>query len=563
MKTKQFYLISWLLLVVPSIVQAQFTFTTNSDDTITLTQYTGSNNVVVIPAATNGYPVTSLGYGSFSSTNIISVTIPGSVTSIGDEAFAGCNNLAGITFPGSLTNIGIAAFNSCWSLTNVSIPANVANIGDYAFVFCTNLTAINVDAANQNYSSADGVLFNKDLSILRQFPSGKSGSYSIPGTVISLADEAFGVNDYGYNPFDYSSCAGLTNLTIPNSITNIGDYAFSHCTGLTGVTISDGIASIGVQAFSWCSSLANVAIPGSVTSIGEVAFYYSGLTNVTIPGSVTNLGLGAFAVCSRLTGVTIQDGVTSIGEAGFNFCTNLTGIKIPDSITSIGDRAFWFCTGLTNVTIPSNVTNIGQYAFSACASLTNIDVIAGNPAYSSLDGVLFNKDQTFLIQFPRGRGGSYTVPVSVTDIGSYAFGDYATSGALGYPINLTPVSVYFPGNAPNWDYDFSGFSGTDTLTVYYLPGASGWFLIPFGNAFSALWLPQAQTTDASFGVKTNQFGFNINWASGQTVVVEACTNLSNPDWQPLATNTLASGSAYFSDPQWTNYFTRFYRLTSQ
>ena len=263
-----------LLLALPAVVQAQFTFTTNDDNTITLTQYTGSNNVVIIPATTNGYPVTS----------------------IGDAAFSGCVNLASIEFPGSITNIGSGAFNSCFGLTIVAIPAGVNTIGDYAFFYCTNLTVINVDEANLNYSSADGVLFNKDRSILLQFPSGKGGSYSIPSSVTRLADEAFGLEDHGFYQIYFSSCAGLTNLIIPSSITNIEDYAFSHCTGLKSVTLSDGIASIGVEAFSWCTNLSRAAIPDSVTSIGNLAFYYSDLTNATISSSVTNLRLQFAAV---------------------------------------------------------------------------------------------------------------------------------------------------------------------------------------------------------------------------------------------------------------------------
>src|ERR1035438_7706291 len=105
-------------------------------------------------------------------------------------------------------------------------------------------------------------------------------------------------------------------------------------------------------------------------------------------------------------------------------------------------------------------------------------------------------------------------------------------------------------------------SGNGNVTVYYLPGTTGWDYILFESTFTALWLPPAQTTDSSFGVKTNQFGFNIDWASGQTVVVEVCTNLLNPDWQPVQTNMLTTGSVYFSDPQWMNYPGRFYRLRS-
>jgi hypothetical protein len=142
------------------------------------------------------------------------------------------------------------------------------------------------------------------------------------------------------------------------------------------------------------------------------------------------------------------------------------------------------------------------------------------------------------------------LPDSVTDIGDDAFYDCA---------NLT--GVYFQGNAPSlganvFDYD-------NKVTAYYLPGTTGWedFVSSTGVP-TTLWLPQMQTAGINFGEQTNQFSFNISWASGQTVVVEACTNLSNPDWQPVQTNTLTTGSAYFSDPQWTNYPGRFYRLRS-
>jgi hypothetical protein len=101
------------------------------------------------------------------------------------------------------------------------------------------------------------------------------------------------------------------------------------------------------------------------------------------------------------------------------------------------------------------------------------------------------------------------------------------------------------------------------VTIYYLPGSTGWDVLTLLTDFpTALWLPQMQTGGTNFGVQSNQFGFNINWASGQTVVVEACTDLANPIWSPVGTNTLTGGSSYFSDPQWTNYPSRFYRLRS-
>jgi hypothetical protein len=121
------------------------------------------------------------------------------------------------------------------------------------------------------------------------------------------------------------------------------------------------------------------------------------------------------------------------------------------------------------------------------------------------------------------------------------------------------TGAYFLGNAPN--NDSTAFYGDANAVVYYLPGTTGWGPL-FGSAPTALWVPQIQTSDGSFGLQNNQFGFNINWASGQTVVVEACTNLENPVWLPAGTNTLTGSSSYFSDPQWTNNPVRFYRVSS-
>ena len=174
-----------------------------------------------------------------------------------------------------------------------------------------------------------------------------------------------------------------------------------------------------------------------------------------------------------------------------------------------------------------------------------------NSAYSSLDGVLFDKRETTLIECPERKTGSYMIPNSVTSIAGWAFAGCTS---------LT--GVYFQGNAPS--ADSTVFSGDNNATVYYLPGTTGWSDFSANTGLSvALWfLPNPLILNNSFGVKTNLFGFIISWATNVPVVVEASTNLANPAWIPLATNTLIGGSSFFSDPQWTNYPARFYRLRS-
>ena len=263
-------------------------------------------------------------------------------------------------------------------------------------------------------------------------------------------------------------------------------------------------------------------------------------------------------------------------------------------VTSIGDYAFLYCTNLTNVTIPNSVTDIGYNAFAACTSLTNISVDAANVVYSSLDGVLFNKAQTTLFQFPGGRGGGYAIPNSVTIIGSGAFGGCTSLTSVTIPNSVTSIgffafyncpsltsmtipnsvtsigeqafrdctnltSLTFPGNAPTEGTDMFADVAAGA-TVYYYNGTTGWGPTYGGLPTVMLAVPPPQVGTGSAGVKPGGFGFTINGVLNQTIVVEASTYLTN--WQSIWTNTLSAGSTNFVDPQWLNHPHRFYRLRS-
>lgn len=582
MKTWKLVLLVLALVGLPAVVQAQFTFTTNNG-AITITGYIGPGGTVIIPSMTNGYPVTSIGYSAFlNCTGVTDVTIPNGVTSIQSSAFLGCSALTNVVIPGSVTNIAFQAFTDC-GLTSVVIPGSVMSIGQSAFMYCHSLTSvtigngvigmgdgafygcssltnvfipqsvtnitgtafnecyamtnITVDAQNPAYSSLAGVLFDKNQTKLVDYPDGMTGTYTVPSSVTSIGDFACALS------------TNLTSITIPNSVTNIGTYAFYGCTW-TNIMLPTNLITIGAYAFSGCN-LTAILLPNSVTTIGQGAFSGT-FTNILIPNSVTNIGPEAFG-SSRLNAITvatnnpayssvggvlfdisqttlvefpigksgsyfkpgsyiIPNGVISIRDAAFEGCY-LTNLTIPDSVTSIGNSVFAECYFLANLTIPNNVTNIGNEAF-ADTRLTSI-----------------------------------IIPASVITFGSF-----------GFCPNLR--SVYFDGNAPGPEPGIPSISEVQNVTAYYLPGTTGWGTYFQDIVPTALWLPAMQTSTASLGGQTNQFGFNITWASGQTVVVEACTNLSNPVWQPVQTNTLTSSAAYFSDPQWTNYSGRFYRLRS-
>ena len=193
--------------------------------------------------------------------------------------------------------------------------------------------------------------------------------------------------------------------------------------------------------------------------------------------------------------------------------TSLTSVAIRSGVTSVGDYAFQYCNSLTNISIPNSVTSIGTGAFSYCINLASAIIGSG-----------------------------------VTNIGVNAF--YTCESLTG---------VYFKGNAPSAVSPL--FNGDDNVTVYYMPGTTGWDT-PFVGLPPVLWNPQVQTSGASFGLLTNGFGFTITGTAGLVIVVEACTNLASPTWSPVQTITLTGDPSYFSDPQWTNYPARLYRIRS-
>jgi hypothetical protein len=260
------------------------------------------------------------------------------------------------------------------------------------------------------------------------------------------------------------------------------------------------------------------------------------MTSVAFPIKVTNIGNGAFAGCAKLNTVTIPDSVTNIANQAFDGCTELNTVTIPDSVTNIGGEEFAHCPNLTNVTIGSNsVVNIGFVAFAICTKLNTITIPGG-----SINNGAFEYCSHLT---------TVTLGTNVTYIGTATFG-FCTSLA----------GVYFLGNTPATGDQ--PFLGSDLSIIYYVPGTMGWGTTFAGRSAVPIFI-QIQNGDvASFGVRTNRFGFNITGSYGLIVVVEATTSLRNATWYPLQTNTLTGGSFYFSDAQWTNYLSRFYRIHS-
>lgn len=378
-------------------------------------------------------------------------------------------------------------------------------------------------------TNADGSL---NVSSYTNTP-GSSGTVVVPDTTNGLPITSIGITAFGSDTTitnvilgtnmasvgasAFTSCSGLASVTMPDGVTNIGQNCFFGCRSLTNVTVPRNLTSIATETFAVCTNLTSITLPNKVTYIGGLAFWGCiNLTNVTIPFGVTNIDSGAFQ-SSGIASAIIPGSVTTIGANAFNGCFNLTRVTIPNSVISLGQGAFEGCESLATVTIPNGITSL-NFTFAQCTNLTSVTVGSG-----------------------------------VTNIVNYTFHNCS---------NLK--SVYFMGNAPA--IDVNSETGAPAI-AYYLPGTTGWG--PMLGAFwpTVLWNPQAQTGNPSFGVGTNGFGFTIAGSSNLVIVVLAATSLDNPIWLPVSTNTLntivgTNGTAYFSDPQWMNDASRFYRFRS-
>jgi len=656
----------------------EYTYTTNAG-TITIVSYYGPGGDLIIPDKISGLPVTSIGDGAFFDSPLTSVTIPDSITnigtaafeqfyglvqpsltnvmlgtrvsSIGDFAFYGCP-LTSIAIPNSVINIGTGAFYYCENLVSVTIPASVTTIGERPFAGCSSLTEISVSTNNPNYMSASGVLFDKNETTLIQYPAASSSTYyTIPNGVTTIGVEAF------------TECEHLTGVTIPESVTAIEDGAFQGCMNLFGLYFKGNAPSADSNVFlydyfatvyylagstGWGNYFANnnrplptvLWIPASLQvniapamaiaagaqwRLDAGAFESSGAIETNVGGGthtisftpvpgwntpvdqsviVTNgqvaRAIGTYILTALFTAaptngvvpLTVNFSAANLDSGGnpinrwkWDFGDGSISTEQNPSHTYDRPGSFFpvlFATNNVGVTDtgsgPRRITAFIPPVYSGL--VLNGGFETGDFTGWSSSG---NSGSTFVDDGSQSgitpHSGNYEAVLGASGSLSYLSQTLATTTGGQYSLSLWLNSS--DGENPNeflvsWNgitlFDETNIPAIGWTNLHFLvtaTGASTVLVFGFQDDPSYLELddisflaPAAPVNFATVGVRTNQFGFSISGTSDQVIVVEASTNLANPAWYPIETNTLTGGSFYFRDPQWTNYPGRFYRLRS-
>ena len=302
--------------------------------------------------------------------NFERVAIPGSVKTIEDSAFSGCQKLSYVKLNEGLTSIGKSAFNMCREINSISIPSTVTDIGESAFYGCSNMPNVTIpssittikDETFHNCSSMTKLVLPDGVtSIGKSAFEGCSAlaDVNIPGGVTSIGERAF-------------AFSGITSAVIPSSFTSVPGWVFYCCHDLTSVTLPEGIVTIGGEAFASCTSLTQIKLPSTVRTLGYDAFYNTGLKTVELPDGLVTIGQQAFSSCKELTKINIPSTVTAIGPRAFMNCSSLISINLPTGITALKYDTFNSCTSLVSVTLPNGLKTIDSSVFSGCTSLKSI-----------------------------------------------------------------------------------------------------------------------------------------------------------------------------------------------
>ena len=510
-------------------------------------------------------------------------------------------NLTSVTIPGTVTEIGNQAFYNCTGLTTVTIPASVTSFGNYVFCGCTGLTTVNWNATtcgdvgtypSERFEGCTSLKTFNFGSNVKRIPSGlcmsiKSlTSVSIPSTVTEIGSQAF------------YYCTGLTKITIPAAVTSVGSFAFEGCSALTTVNWNATSCTDSSQAnrFAGCTSLksfvfgssvkripsgvcrdlttlASVTIPSTVTEIGRYAFDNTGLTSVTIPAAITMVADNAFSDCSALTTVnwnatSCKDNTDNTGYTRFHDCTSLksfvfgsgvkripsrlcyrlpslTSITIPNTVTEIGELAFYYCEGLTTVTMGTGVKTIGKDAFKECSALNRVNT-ADMAAWC---GIAFNTNFSNPLNYAKNlylsgtKVTNLTIPSTVTAIKAYTFYNCTPMTKVTVPSSVTSV-------------DASSFTGCTGLATVVWNAASCGNFTSSTSPFRGLSAIKTFTFGSTVTKIPAYLCYNLKGLTAVTIpaavtsvgasAFSGCTALATVTWNATSCGDFTSAGAPFS-----------------
>lgn len=450
----------------------------------TITGYHGNVSAITIPSTLDGYPVVAIGESAFAGrTELTSVTIPDSVTSIVRLAFSGCTNLRKVTLSQNLTSTGWGIFQDCAALKTIEIPNSLTSAGirymsiNYSNIGTFYQSGLETAVLEEGCTEVIDYLFAgagnlKEVTIpssvtrigKRAFGGCTSlSSIVIEGNVTTIASEAF------------NNCTGLTSVILQDGITTLENNAFYNCTNLSYVDLSNTLIQVRSNLFNGCDSLKNITIPKSLSQASvrqsqiaranEGPFYGSALESVTFQAGRTEIPDYLFAGAEHLREINIPETVTRIGKRSFGGCKSLTTVVVPAGVTVIDDEAFNTCTKLETISLPEGLLQIGSSAFYDCSLL---DQIALPQTLQSLGSNVFTNCTSL---------SSISLPDGVTTMGTYVFSgcanltwaklsDGLTSVGDGTFQNCTNLKeVAFPSKAQSiGDYAFDG-SGVENISL--------------------------------------------------------------------------------------------------
>ena len=468
-----------------------YKYSLDEDGNATITGYSGSVSALAIPQTIDGHKVVAIGEGAFKGTCLVNVTIPDTVTVIGDSAFENCDNLKNVKISENLKKLGMMAFGNCDALTEVKVPKSITTV-------IYNDFYNPVRGPFTGSDSLQTVVFEEGMTWLPAYIlSGCSGftTVKIPETVTEIGGGAF------------SDCSRLESIEIPESVTEIGSHTFSN-TKLESIRVPDTVTDMGDHVFSGCTELKEVTLPNIRQNI--VAGMFEGCTSlekIVLPETVTAIRSDAFEGCTALKDITWSKAPEIIESNAFRNCSALKEVTIPGTVKSIGDCAFLNCDALTTVTIPDSVTSIGEQVFYDCDALTTVKLGSG---LKSIPASTFEHCDVL---------ESLRIPRRVTTIGDNAFKDCVKLTSITIPRSVTKISS-------------NAFSYPKILTIY---GVAGTYAETFANENSIQFVDQQIKATAASLDKT-ELTINKGAAAQLNLSVTPENFTDIVDWKSTDTN---------------------------